>query len=248
LQILETRLHADPSRVVLRPFHLGWQAVTADGDRARTLVEDIGALGDRAASAEYRRVLADFSERHWQTEQMFEQRYSEVEAGLGIDPARLVIVDAPDELGVLRAGLEAARCPQVATVLLEAEGRFAAYDLTASRRLALAAERNRNRVIVLRLDAEPRASAAQTRWALASAPSLPLEAGAPGWPALDAELLRWRGGAAGERWRFEWDEQDGGFHGPIEPAPLPRLVVPAVRGGAGPAGAGADTAAEPRAA
>jgi predicted GH43/DUF377 family glycosyl hydrolase len=88
LQILETRLHADPSRVVLRPFHLGWQAVTADGDRARTLVEDIGALGDRAASAEYRRVLADFSERHWQTEQMFEQRYSEVEAGLGIDPAR----------------------------------------------------------------------------------------------------------------------------------------------------------------
>jgi protein ImuA len=167
---------------------------------------------------------------------------------LGIDPARLVIVDAPDELGVLRAGLEAARCPQVATVLLEAEGRFAAYDLTASRRLALAAERNRNRVIVLRLDAEPRASAAQTRWALASAPSLPLEAGAPGWPALDAELLRWRGGAAGERWRFEWDEQDGGFHGPIEPAPLPRLVVPAVRGGAGPAGAGADTAAEPRAA
>ena len=88
LHILATRLHADPSRVVLRPFHLGWQAVTADGDRARKLVEDIAALGDRAASAEYRRVLADFSERHWQTEQMFEQRYSEVEAGLGLDPAR----------------------------------------------------------------------------------------------------------------------------------------------------------------
>ena len=165
---------------------------------------------------------------------------------LGIDPARLVMVDAPDELGVLRAGLEAARCPQVAAVLVEAEGRFAPYDLTASRRLALAAERNRNRVIVLRLDAEPRASAAQTRWALASAPSLPLEAEAPGWPALAAELLRWRGGAAGARWRLEWDEQHGGFHRPIEPAPLPRLVVPAVRGGAGSAGTGA--AAEPRAA
>ena len=37
LRILETRLHADPSRVVLRPFHLGWQANSADGGRARAL-------------------------------------------------------------------------------------------------------------------------------------------------------------------------------------------------------------------
>ena len=88
LQILETRLHADPSRVVLRPFHLGWQSTTAQGDRARRLVEDVASLSERAASAEYRRVLADFEERHWQTEAMFEQRYREVEDVLRIDPAR----------------------------------------------------------------------------------------------------------------------------------------------------------------
>jgi hypothetical protein len=29
LKILDERLHADPSRVVLRPFHLGWQAKNA---------------------------------------------------------------------------------------------------------------------------------------------------------------------------------------------------------------------------
>ncbi|WP_425491031.1 glycoside hydrolase family 130 protein [Novosphingobium flavum] len=88
LRILDARLHADPSRVVLRPFHLGWQSNTAQGDRAQRLVEDIAGLSERAASAEYRRVLADFKERHWQTEQMFETRYGEVEAALGLDPAR----------------------------------------------------------------------------------------------------------------------------------------------------------------
>jgi len=88
LRILDTRLHADPSRVVLRPFHLGWQGTTAQGDRARRLVEDVASLSERQASAEYRRVLADFNERHWQTELMFEKRYGEVEAALGLDPAR----------------------------------------------------------------------------------------------------------------------------------------------------------------
>lgn len=88
LQILDTRLHADPSRVVLRPFHLGWQSNTAQGDRALRLVEDVANLSERAANAEYRRVLADFKERHWQTEQMFEHRFREVEEALGIPHGR----------------------------------------------------------------------------------------------------------------------------------------------------------------
>ena len=46
LRILDERLHADPSRVVLRPFHLGWQATTADGSRARKLIDDIAGLSD----------------------------------------------------------------------------------------------------------------------------------------------------------------------------------------------------------
>lgn len=85
LRILDTRLHADPSRVVLRPFHLGWQSNTAGGARARKLVEDIAALSDRAAAAEYRRVLHDFNERHWQIEALFDARYREVEHFLNLD-------------------------------------------------------------------------------------------------------------------------------------------------------------------
>ena len=82
LRLLEQRLHADPSRVVLRPFHLGWQSRNAPGDRAYRLVQDIAALPVERARAEYMRVLQDFAGRHWQTETMFEDRFSEVETNL----------------------------------------------------------------------------------------------------------------------------------------------------------------------
>ncbi|BBC70930.1 glycosidase [Altererythrobacter sp. B11] len=85
LQILDERLHADPSRVVLRPFHLGWQAKNAPGGRALRLVEDVASLSEEQVAAEYERVRRDFAERHWQTEQMFAERFEEVEEGLGID-------------------------------------------------------------------------------------------------------------------------------------------------------------------
>jgi predicted GH43/DUF377 family glycosyl hydrolase len=88
LRILDERLHADPSRVVLRPFHLGWQT-SAGIKRAKRLVDDICALDEPAAAEEYERVLHDFSERHWQTEQMFEQRYHEVRQSLWIDDGTL---------------------------------------------------------------------------------------------------------------------------------------------------------------
>lgn len=154
-------------------------------------------------------------------------------ARLGFDPARLTIVDTDCELDLLRAGLEAARCPGVDLVLLETKGRFAGYDLTASRRLALAAERSRSCVVVLRHDAEPRPSAAWTRWEIASAPSIPLEAEAPGHPAVEARLLRWQGGPEGRRWRLEWDVDHGTFRDADQLAPLPGALVslPFVREG-----------------
>ena len=85
LHILDERLHADPSRVVLRPFHLGWSAKNAPGGRALKLVEDIAGLSEEQVEAEYARVLNDFGERHWQTEQMFQERFNEVEESLHVD-------------------------------------------------------------------------------------------------------------------------------------------------------------------
>jgi predicted GH43/DUF377 family glycosyl hydrolase len=84
LKVLDQRLYADPSRVVLRPFHLGWQARNAPGGRAMKLVEDVIGLSEAEASEEYAHVLADFGDRHWQTENMFAERFEEVERKLGL--------------------------------------------------------------------------------------------------------------------------------------------------------------------
>jgi predicted GH43/DUF377 family glycosyl hydrolase len=87
LHIFETRLHADPSRVVLRPFHLGWQGKNDPGGRANRLVADVAALSEERAQHEYARVLRDFEERHWQTERIFQARFGDVALNLELDPA-----------------------------------------------------------------------------------------------------------------------------------------------------------------
>ena len=68
LRIHNLRLHADPGRVVLRPFHLGWQSKNAPGGRAQKLVDDILSLSDDEADAEYERVRKDFAERRSRSE------------------------------------------------------------------------------------------------------------------------------------------------------------------------------------
>jgi predicted GH43/DUF377 family glycosyl hydrolase len=69
---------------VLRPFHLGWQSARSGSNRALRLVEDVAALSENRVREEYRKVLTDFKERHWQTEAMFKDRYAEVEGSLGL--------------------------------------------------------------------------------------------------------------------------------------------------------------------
>ncbi|TAJ30190.1 MULTISPECIES: hypothetical protein [unclassified Bosea (in: a-proteobacteria)] len=124
---------------------------------------------------------------------------------LGLDPARLLLVRARDAEGVLRAGAEGARCPALGAVLIEPWGEARPFDLTASRRLSLAAEGAGVTVLVLRVAAREAPSAARTRWRVAALASRALEANAPGAPAFRLSLLRQRGGAAECEWRVEWD-------------------------------------------
>ncbi|MCJ2179154.1 ImuA family protein [Novosphingobium album (ex Hu et al. 2023)] len=166
--------------------------------------------------------------------------------GLGIDPGRLILVEAKDDAALLQAGLDAARCAGLAAVVLETWGALPRYDLTASRRLVLAAEKSGVPVIVLRGGAAPRTSAAHSRWIVRPAPSVPWLANAPGWPACEVELSRRRGGPSGLRWRLEWNEggiagTNGGFHARrIDTAPLSGAVVPVVPVRAGAEGGGAE--------
>jgi protein ImuA len=64
---------------------------------------------------------------------------------------------------------------------------------------------------VLRVDADPVPSAAQTRWQVAAAPSLRLTADAPSHPAFDIALLRHRGGISGFETRLEWNRDTKSF-------------------------------------
>jgi protein ImuA len=130
---------------------------------------------------------------------------------LGFNPEDLVLVDAPDTLAVLRAGADIVKCGQVGAVLIEPWGKAPLLDLTASRRLSMAAAASGVMTLVLRVDAEPMPSAAQTRWQVASAPSLPLAANAPGHPAFNLALLRHRGGIAGFETRLEWNRDTRSF-------------------------------------
>jgi protein ImuA len=124
-------------------------------------------------------------------------------ARCGLDPANLVIVRAERWQDALWAMEEALRCPAVTGAILASDGRL---DLTATRRLQLAAEAGGALGLLLRPDAakaEP--SAAATRWRVAS-----LGAGRgledPRWRL---ELLRVRGARPDGPWAVTWRAAPG---------------------------------------
>lgn len=132
-------------------------------------------------------------------------------AELGGDPGRLLLIEAGDAKALLAAANDAVRCPGSAAVIVESRGALPLLDLTAGRRLALGARDAGTCLLLLRVDADPVPSVAETRWRIAAAPSRALEADAPGAPAFDLELLRWRAGPAGGRWRLEWNRDEHAF-------------------------------------
>lgn len=147
-------------------------------------------------------------------------------AEIGLDPARLILGVLPDAAAVLRAARDGLRCAALGGTVVELWGEQRPLDLTASRRLALAAESSGVTAILLRVGGTPGPSVAQTRWRVAAAPSVALPAGAPGFPAWDIELLRQRGRPAGGAWRVEWDH---GFRDRHEALPGAVAPLPADR-------------------
>lgn len=149
-------------------------------------------------------------------------------AELGLSPDRLILVRARDGPSVLRAGEEAVRCPPLGALLVEPWGNPKMLDLTASRRLALAAARSGVPLFMVRAGGTPTASAAATRWSVRASPSVQLDAEAPGHPAFEIELLRDRAGAQRRNWNVEWN-RDLRLFKDIEA--IPRRVVSIPAGG-----------------
>lgn len=81
---IEQRLHADPASVVVRPFHLAWQASGPDLERVQKLAQDILALDSHSVRAELAVVLSEFADRHWQIERVFDDRFAEIEPKLAL--------------------------------------------------------------------------------------------------------------------------------------------------------------------
>lgn len=113
----------------------------------------------------------------------------------------LVHVEVRDARCVLWAMEEGLRCSALSLVVGEIWGDPVALDFTATRRLAVAAERSGVGCWLVRLGGSANLSGARMRWRLASLPSLanPLDPKAPGTPAWEAELFRARGRPPG-RW------------------------------------------------
>ncbi|OYW21392.1 MAG: hypothetical protein B7Z52_00915 [Burkholderiales bacterium 12-64-5] len=137
-------------------------------------------------------------------------------ARCGLAPANLVLVRAEAWADALWAMEEALRCPAVTGALLAPpwDGAPARLDLTATRRLQLAAETGGALGLLLRPDLSsqglpgPDPSAASTSWRVEPLPSAGAGHGL-GDPRWQLELLRARGGRPGGPWAVTWRAASG---------------------------------------
>ena len=132
-----------------------------------------------------------------------------------MDPSAILHVDAPDSIAALRAAADGVRSSAMSTVIVELAGKKPkGLDLTATRRLSLSAQKAGVLGLLLRCGSDadnPLPTAAFSRWQVAAAPSLALEANAPGHPAFDITLLRHRSGLYGLSARLEWNRDEQAF-------------------------------------
>lgn len=146
---------------------------------------------------------------------------------LGVNPEDVILVSAPDTLSALRVGADSVGCMALGAAIIEPCGPAPALDLTASRKLVLAAQASNLPAFILREGESRFASAAATRWQVESAPSSRLPAHAPGHTALAIDLLRHRGGVPPFSLTLEWDRDTQAF---VEPALSRAVLSPAERG------------------
>jgi len=124
---------------------------------------------------------------------------------LGLHPERFIMVAAPKSRDVLWAVEETLSCRGMGAVI--GEIRQASLDLTATRRLSLAAGRCGAVALLLRSAPGRDASAAATRWIVKAVPSQAKPRAmtlGPGPPRFALSLVRNRRGPPGS-WVLEWN-------------------------------------------
>ncbi|MFA7431758.1 MAG: hypothetical protein WCZ23_16490 [Rhodospirillaceae bacterium] len=155
-------------------------------------------------------------------------------AALGLPPGRLLVARATDPAEVLWCMEEALRCPALGAVI----GQVRSVDMTAGRRLQLAAEQGGVTGFVLpsahgagwREAAATPATAATTRWRVEPAPSAAVPWRGLGPPRWSLTLERCQGGLP-RSWLVEKADATGDLvvvatlsDRPADPGPLRRLA------------------------
>jgi len=126
---------------------------------------------------------------------------------IGLSSERLIVVRVARPVDALFAAEEALKCRALSTVVAELSGET---DLTATRRLGLAAREGGALGILLRHKLSNAPSAAFTRWQVAAAPSVPDEFGGLGSMAFHLSLTRNRRGPCGA-WTLTWNHHERTF-------------------------------------
>ena len=145
-------------------------------------------------------------------------------AQLGISAAHLIHLRVGHIDDALWALAEALKCRAFAAVIGEFPANAAALDLTATRRLVLAAQQGDGLGLLLRHTGAVDANAATTRWQVAAAPSQTDAFGGIGVPAFDLELAKNRFGPCG-RWTLGWNHHEQCFAVPALSVGVARKIV-----------------------
>ncbi|MBV7255845.1 recA-like protein [Pacificimonas sp. WHA3] len=143
-------------------------------------------------------------------------------AGFGLPPGQLLLACARTAAEVLWTMEEGLRCASLSAIIGEVWGDPRALGFTATKRLAMRAERQGVHVFLVRFGGAAHLSAARERWRVRSLPSSPhpYDPKAPGSPRWQAELFKGRGMRPG-MWEAGYDRAAHRLH-----------LVPALRNGA----------------
>lgn len=156
------------------------------------------------------RRLADLSERRpllWcrlaREEQEYGRLYGHGLESLGLTRNRFLTVTLKKPAALLWTMEEALKSGALALVIADANPKQT--DLTATRRLSLAAHSGKSAGLLVFSKPQPGPTASHTSWRTATSKSRgpPYDMQAPGDPAWDIELTRVRGGRPGA-WTVEW--------------------------------------------
>jgi protein ImuA len=178
------------------------------------------AMRDFGAAAGFALALAARAQQSLKRQTLWIQTdYAALEGGnlygpgcdlFGLPACDLLILKVSRPIDALWATEEALKSRALASVIAELPDDAPLADLTATRRLTLAAREGNSFAFLLRHRPSPLTSSAETRWEIAATPSVADRFGGLGRTALALSLVKNRRGPTG-RFFVAWDHHECAF-------------------------------------